>query len=143
MQHWLSAIATLLLLPPLISSPSLLLSGFPVLRIAVISTVQEAPHWVLKRFPPLSLPSLSDDLRQLSEEVLDLLRSTVGSAQLAPALNSARQAARERTLQRRKAAKMGALLDPQRNAQRKASLLKKKQHQKRRKIDAYRRMNGR
>lgn len=85
---------------------------------------------------------ISEDLKILAEEVMEHLRSAVGVREFVSAFNSVREKMKKRRESRKIAGKIAALVDPESTARRKLKLSAKRQAQKKRKIQEFKRQRG-
>lgn len=84
----------------------------------------------------------AEELKAVGEEIVAHLREVVGVPSFVCVYQNVRQEVKERQEGRRKAAKIAALVDPQKTAKRKLRMSAKRQVQKKRKIAAFKRARG-
>lgn len=85
----------------------------------------------------------ADDLKALAEEVMGLVRDSVGVSDFVSAYNVVRQDVKVSRDDRKRKAAIAALVDPERVAKKKIATGQKRQAQKKRKIEEHRRSDGR
>ena len=84
----------------------------------------------------------AEELKVVGEEIVAHLREVVGVPAFVRVYQNVRQEVKERQEGRRKAAKILALVDPEKTAKRKLRMSAKRQVQKKRKIAAFKRARG-